>query len=36
VGQREENWYMRQVKCKGKTRKNVKISINFSLCETEM
>jgi len=27
---------MRQVKCKGKTRKNVKISINFSLCETEM
>jgi len=36
VGQTEENWYMRHVKCKGKMRKSLKISMDFSLCETEM
>ena len=36
VDQTEKNWCMGHFKCKGKTRKIRKISMNFSLCETKM
>ena len=31
VDQTKKNWYIGHVKCKGKTRKSLKISMNFSL-----
>jgi len=36
MDQTERNWYMGHVKCKGKTREILKISMNFSLYETKM
>ena len=36
VDRTEKNWYIGHARCEGKTREILKISMNFSLCETKI